>query len=291
MMNPGDLETLRHQDVSADIPHELKRLIRRLLSVDPEKRPSCQEILSRIANLRPSNSSPSPSIGLKDIPPNHSSSPSIDHHHRHPNVWCPPEYMVSTNNMVSNEPSVLDYGSSKIEPLAMDEDRPLSADDPPPPQPPPSEKDDRMDIDDEEDNDADSTSANKSKTTNHYPGRRAGIKKRRMSNNDHHQSTTPLLLGGNESTSSSKMSIDHTGPVHKGDSILVAVKTATAIFKVCCSTIASLFEPAIDSFKNRSPLVPIHVIHMRLCRWYSILLSLWHYLISGGMYEFREGRQ
>lgn len=234
MMNPGDLETLRHQDVSADIPHELKRLIRRLLSVDPEKRPSCQEILSRIANLRPSNSSSS-SIGLQDIPPvNHSPSPAIDHHHhhRHPNVWGPPEYMVSTNNMVSNEPSVLDYGSSKIEPLAMDEDRPLSADDPPPPppQPPRSQNDDRMDIDDDEDdnNDDDPTSAN---NTNHYPGRRGGIKKRRMSN-DHQQSTTPLLLGANDPTSSSKMSIDNTGPVHKGDSILVAVKTATAIFKV-----------------------------------------------------------
>lgn len=244
MMNPGDLETLRHQDVSADIPHELKRLIRRLLSVDPEKRPSCQEILSRIANLRPSNSSPSSSIGLQDIPPNHSSSPSTDHHHRHPNVWCPPEYMVSTD-----EPSVLDYGSSKIEPLAMDEDRPLSADDPPPPQPPPSQKDDRMDIDDE-DEDGDPTFANKTKTTNHYPGRRAGIKKRRMSGNDHQQPTTPLLLGGNASTSSSKMSIDHTGPMHKGDSILVAVKTATAIFKVCYSSIASLLSRQLILLKT-----------------------------------------
>lgn len=216
-MNPGDLETLRHQDVSADIPSELKRLIRRLLSVDPEKRPSCQEILSRIANLRPSNSS---SIDLKDMSSNHHPpSSSINHH---PNVWCPPEYMVP-NNMVSNEPSVLDYGSSKIEPLAMDEDKPLSADDPPSLQ-----NSDRMDIDDGDE----STFANKTRTTNHYPGR-SGIKKRRMSNDQQEDmAPTPLLLGANDSNSS-KMVIDNSGPVPKGDSILVAVKTATAILKVC----------------------------------------------------------
>ena len=218
-MNPGDLEALRHQDVSADIPSELKRLIRRLLSVDPEKRPSCQEILSRIANLRPSNSS---SIGLKDIPPmspNHPPSSSINHH---PNVWCPPEYLVS-NNMVSSEPSVLDYGSSKIEPLAMDEDKPFNTDDLPPHQ-----KSDRMDIDDDDD---DPATVNRTKAAKHYRGR-TGVKKRRMSNDqEQDMASTPLLLGANDS-SSNKMSVDNHDPVQKGDSILVAVKTATAIFKV-----------------------------------------------------------
>ncbi|KAI9244537.1 kinase-like domain-containing protein [Sporodiniella umbellata] len=42
------LDALKHPEISADIPNELKLLMRLLLSVDPAKRPSCNEILVKI---------------------------------------------------------------------------------------------------------------------------------------------------------------------------------------------------------------------------------------------------
>lgn len=38
--------------MTSDIPNELKLLIRMLLSVDPNKRPSCNEILTKLKSLR-----------------------------------------------------------------------------------------------------------------------------------------------------------------------------------------------------------------------------------------------
>jgi serine/threonine protein kinase len=45
-------EALNNPNMTSDIPNELKLLIRMLLSVDPNKRPSCNEILTKLKSLR-----------------------------------------------------------------------------------------------------------------------------------------------------------------------------------------------------------------------------------------------
>jgi serine/threonine protein kinase len=45
-------EAIHNPNLSSDIPNELKLLIRMLLSVDPSKRPSCNEILSKLRSFR-----------------------------------------------------------------------------------------------------------------------------------------------------------------------------------------------------------------------------------------------
>lgn len=52
-MDPSIVEAMRRQNVPADIPQEYKILIRMLLSRDPDKRPSCEKILSQVRQLRP----------------------------------------------------------------------------------------------------------------------------------------------------------------------------------------------------------------------------------------------
>ncbi|KAI7850637.1 kinase-like domain-containing protein [Circinella umbellata] len=49
--DPSLVESMRQQGVPEQIPHELKLLIRMLLSTDPEKRPSCQEILAQLEQI------------------------------------------------------------------------------------------------------------------------------------------------------------------------------------------------------------------------------------------------
>lgn len=46
--NPLYLDAINNPEIDSDIPNELKLLIRLLLSVDPAKRPSCNEILIKI---------------------------------------------------------------------------------------------------------------------------------------------------------------------------------------------------------------------------------------------------
>lgn len=53
-MDPTIVEAMRRQNVPSDIPQEYKMLIRMLLSRDPEKRPSCEKILSQVRQMRPS---------------------------------------------------------------------------------------------------------------------------------------------------------------------------------------------------------------------------------------------
>ncbi|KAL9546714.1 hypothetical protein PS6_007523 [Mucor atramentarius] len=45
-------EALNNPNITSDIPNELKILIRMLLSVDPSKRPSCNEILTKLRSIR-----------------------------------------------------------------------------------------------------------------------------------------------------------------------------------------------------------------------------------------------
>ncbi|KAI8388672.1 kinase-like domain-containing protein [Radiomyces spectabilis] len=52
-LDPSILESMQRQKISSDIPQELKILIRMLLSLDPNKRPSCAEILSKIRHMQP----------------------------------------------------------------------------------------------------------------------------------------------------------------------------------------------------------------------------------------------
>ena len=51
VVDPTLIESMRRQGVPEQIPHELKLLIRMLLSTDPEKRPSCQEILAQLEQI------------------------------------------------------------------------------------------------------------------------------------------------------------------------------------------------------------------------------------------------
>ncbi|KAG1053952.1 hypothetical protein G6F43_004005 [Rhizopus delemar] len=62
--NPLYLEALNNPEIDSDVPNELKLLIRLLLSVDPSKRPSCNEILVKIrerTSMFHWNNTPSPS--------------------------------------------------------------------------------------------------------------------------------------------------------------------------------------------------------------------------------------
>lgn len=96
--NPLYLEALSNPEIDSDVPNELKLLIRLLLSVDPSKRPSCNEILVKIrerTSMFHWNNTPSPS----DTPSTESESsrviveepedlkkrPSTDHHHSQAN--------------------------------------------------------------------------------------------------------------------------------------------------------------------------------------------------------------
>ncbi|KAK4510628.1 Integral membrane protein SED5 [Mucor velutinosus] len=45
-------EALNNPNITSDIPNELKLLIRMLLSIDPSKRPSCNEILTKLRSIR-----------------------------------------------------------------------------------------------------------------------------------------------------------------------------------------------------------------------------------------------
>lgn len=45
-------EAVHNPNITSDIPNELKLLIRKLLSTDPNKRPSCNEILSKLRSFR-----------------------------------------------------------------------------------------------------------------------------------------------------------------------------------------------------------------------------------------------
>ncbi|RCI01804.1 hypothetical protein CU098_010703 [Rhizopus stolonifer] len=51
-------ESSNNPSIVNDIPNELKILIRMLLSIDPSKRPSCNEILSKLRSLRRDNNIP-----------------------------------------------------------------------------------------------------------------------------------------------------------------------------------------------------------------------------------------
>ncbi|OBZ88361.1 putative serine/threonine-protein kinase iksA [Choanephora cucurbitarum] len=107
----------RDTSIAKDIPNELKLLIRMLLSTDPAKRPSCNEILSKLRSLRrndtmpfewpsgPSTSSPSSS------PPLHgksrASSPS-----KGKAALPPPPVIINTEESsrpesIDNEPNAL----------------------------------------------------------------------------------------------------------------------------------------------------------------------------------------
>lgn len=65
-------EALNNPNITSDIPNELKLLIRMLLSIDPSKRPSCNEILTKLRSIRRDETA---SI-FQDIPTEWNGSPT-----------------------------------------------------------------------------------------------------------------------------------------------------------------------------------------------------------------------
>lgn len=65
-------EALNNPNITSDIPNELKILIRMLLSIDPSKRPSCNEILTKLRSIRRDETA---SI-FQDIPSEWNGSPT-----------------------------------------------------------------------------------------------------------------------------------------------------------------------------------------------------------------------
>lgn len=86
-----------NSNITSDIPHELKLLIRVLLSQDPEKRPSCEEILPQLRQMRPHNGN------------------------SHNNNARRRSSFHASPSMMKNEPPVLGMGS-KIQALPMEEE-------------------------------------------------------------------------------------------------------------------------------------------------------------------------
>ncbi|KAI8369006.1 kinase-like domain-containing protein [Blakeslea trispora] len=74
-------EASRDTSITRDIPNELKLLIRMLLSTDPAKRPSCNEILSKLRSFRRNDNIPfewpsNPPSPPSSSPPLHKESPT-----------------------------------------------------------------------------------------------------------------------------------------------------------------------------------------------------------------------
>ncbi|OAD75399.1 hypothetical protein PHYBLDRAFT_180781 [Phycomyces blakesleeanus NRRL 1555(-)] len=76
-IDPGMVEAIRQQTISPDIPQEMKILIRMLLSTDPNKRPSCEEILSKLRQIQSSGFHIDGTSILREVPENHSRTTNI----------------------------------------------------------------------------------------------------------------------------------------------------------------------------------------------------------------------
>ncbi|KAI9489035.1 kinase-like domain-containing protein [Zychaea mexicana] len=142
LSDPTLSEAMRHQDVPEHIPPELKLLIRMLLSTDPDKRPSCEEILSKLRQMpQPlyvdestmfgSSATTTTGAATTDTTTTTTTttqgcngkgtSPTSSKMKRaRRSSWRTQDGFFSPN-MIKNEPSVLDIGS-KIQAIPADEE-------------------------------------------------------------------------------------------------------------------------------------------------------------------------
>ncbi|KAI9322275.1 kinase-like domain-containing protein [Dichotomocladium elegans] len=249
-MDADELHRLRHQDVPADIPSEIKRLIRMLLSTDPDKRPSCQVILSLLTQMRPMASSVFGMHGVPVVSPGSSSASvpvggpvdgnsnrnryssatnessaaaTIGSSNSGSNPWRAPERIYPSRLMKDREESpVLDIGSidGKIQSLGPDseiedEDEEMI------------EKADIIGLD-VPDNDIEEMGSKKRRK---YSGLTSGLSRRRGT------SPAPLLLGPTAPTSTAIGTVPSIRKRYKMDSYLHAVKMMTVMLKVASCTI------------------------------------------------------
>ncbi|KAI9021665.1 kinase-like domain-containing protein [Phycomyces nitens] len=77
-VDPAIVEAIRQQTISPDIPQEIKILIRLLLSTDPNKRPSCEEILSKLRKIQNSGFHIDGASILREAPQDISHTSSIN---------------------------------------------------------------------------------------------------------------------------------------------------------------------------------------------------------------------
>ncbi|KAI8142073.1 kinase-like domain-containing protein [Fennellomyces sp. T-0311] len=140
MKNPVDpalAEAMRDQDVPEQIPPELKLLIRMLLSTDPEKRPSCEEILNQIRNM-PRYMEESSVFGSPSSSNGNGTTSSNAKKARRPSWRAPDAYFSPTlmKNESSRESVQDDTGSKrrKKDPQVQDQELLIRADDIPAPE-------------------------------------------------------------------------------------------------------------------------------------------------------------
>ncbi|KAG0172187.1 putative serine/threonine-protein kinase iks1 [Apophysomyces sp. BC1015] len=110
---------MHKKSIHADIPQTIKILIRALLSIDPSKRPSCQEILSKLNHMEPSTDHTENTEGLRRIPSmqeNTNGPPYMVYEH-HDRSWQPNE----TSNSVVQPDAMLEDATDKIQPLLSDD--------------------------------------------------------------------------------------------------------------------------------------------------------------------------